>query len=109
MKSIARDGLVTDAEVTMLLGQAHYHLGRLLYQHDLGIDRAVSELEEAVQLNPDSIPAFYYLGQAIHQQIRQNRLRRAEEAFRVYLSGGAPLGDEEGVRRLMGARIGPGA
>ena len=49
-------------EIQALLAEAHYHLGRVLCEGELDFDRAVSELEEAVRLDPENIRAYYYLG-----------------------------------------------
>lgn len=91
-------------ELRGLLAEARYHLGRVLYEGELDFDRAVSELEEAVRLDPENICAHYYLGQAIREQIERNIYKRAEEALRVYLLKGAPMGHEEEVREFLGSR-----
>ena len=75
-----------------LLAETHYHLGRVLCEGELDFDRAVSELEEAVRLDPENIRAHYHLGQAIRQQIERNKFKRAEEVLRIYLMKGAPSG-----------------
>lgn len=91
-------------ELRGLLAEARYHLGRVLYEGELDFDRAVSELEEAVRLDPENICAHYFLGQAIREQIERNTYKRAEEALRIYLMKGAPMGHEEEVRKFLGSR-----
>lgn len=96
----------TDRELKALLAEATFHLGRVLFAGEFDFDRAVSELEEAVQLDPDNVLAYYYLGQAIRTQVERNTLKRAEDALRTYLSRGAPLGHEDEVREFLGSRKG---
>lgn len=93
-----------DKEIQALQAEATYHLGRVLYEGELDFDRAVSQLEEAIRLDPGNIAAHYYLGRAIQEQIARNTSRRAEEALRYYLLNGAPLGHEDEVRGLIGSR-----
>lgn len=102
----------TDEELKALLAEATFHLGRVLYliESNAGTDEAdfswpVSELEEAVDLDPDNVQAYYYLGQAIRAQVERNILKRAEDALRTYLVRGAPLGDEDNVREFLGSRM----
>ena len=102
----------TDEELSALLAEASFHLGRVLYliESDVSADkadfsRAVSELEEAVELGPDNVQAYYYLGQAIRAQVERNILKRAEDALRTYLVRGAPLGHEDSVREFLGSRM----
>jgi len=94
----------TNEELNALLAEASFHLGRVLFIGELNFDRAVTELQEAVQLDPDNAPAYYYLGQAIRAQVDRNILKRAEDALRTYLSRGAPLGHEDEVREFLGSR-----
>ncbi len=89
--------------------EAHYHdaryqLGRAMFtsRHDFG--RAVSELKEAVRLDPENARAYYYLGQAIRAMVEHETLARAEEALEHYLAQGAPLGHEDEVREFLGSR-----
>lgn len=93
-----------DGEIQALLAEAKYHLGRVLFEAELDFDRAVSELEDTVGLDPDNVRAYYYLGQAIRAQIERETLRRAQSVLRTYLARGAPLGHEEDVREFLGAR-----
>ena len=59
------------------MAEATFHLGRILFLGEFDFDRAVSELEEAVKLDPDNVQAHYYLGQAIRTQVERNTLKRA--------------------------------
>ena len=94
----------TDAEIKGLLCEAVYHLGRVRYEGKRDFDGAVSALEQAVDLDPDNIPAYYYLGQAIVEQVKRNKLTRARNLLRHYLTHGAPVGHEDEVREFIGAR-----
>jgi len=95
----------TNEELNALLAEASFHLGRvLLLKSEPNLDRAVSALQEAVQLDADNVRAYYYLGQAIRAQVERNILKRAEDAWRTYLSRGAPLGHEDEVREFLGSR-----
>lgn len=96
----------TEQELNALLAEATFHLGRVLLAGEFDFDRAVSELEEAVRLDPDNVQAYYYLGQAIRTQVERNTLKRAADVLRTYLSRGAPLGHEEDVREFIGSRMG---
>jgi hypothetical protein len=84
--------------------EAHYHLGRVLCEGELDFDGAVSELEQAVAMDPQNVPALYHLGQAIRAQVERNKLKRVEELLRDYLFKGAPLGHEDEVREFLGSR-----
>ena len=95
----------TDEEWNALLAEATYHLGRVLVLGEFDFDRAVSELEEAVQLDPDNIPARYYLGKAIQILVERDMLKRAKDAWWIYLSRGAMLGYEDEVRKFLGLRM----
>jgi hypothetical protein len=99
------------AELQALQAEAKYQLGRARY---LGVtwgmlpatdlDRAVSELEDAIGQAPDLIEAYYHLGQAIRAQIERNRLVRAEEVLQHYLDKGAPIGEKQAVQAFLDAR-----
>jgi tetratricopeptide (TPR) repeat protein len=93
-----------DDEITGLVAEAKYHLGKVLCEGELDFDRAVSELEEALRLDPGDIRAHYFLGRAIREQVERNRFRRAKEVLRRYLLEGAPLGHEDEVRLFLGSR-----
>ena len=95
----------TDQELNALLGEAAFHLGRVLLAGEFDFDQAVSRLEQAVRLDPDNVLAYYYLGQAIRTQVERNTLKRAENVLRTYLSRGAPLGHEDEVREFLGSRM----
>jgi tetratricopeptide (TPR) repeat protein len=98
------DERYTDDERTALLAEARYHLGRVLYEGELDFNRAVSELEEAVALDPTNIAAHYHLGKAIRILVDRNMLQRAADVLKRYLLAGAPLGHEEEVRAFLGTR-----
>lgn len=97
----------SDEEINALLCEAVYHLGRVRYEREQDFDGAVSTLEWAVRLDPDNIPAYYYLGQAILEQIQRDKLTRARDVLRHYLTHGAPLGHEDAVRESIGTRKTP--
>jgi hypothetical protein len=105
-----REQQYSDQELTALLGEATYHLGRVLYEGALDFDGAVSELEKAIRLrkeiklDSDNTAAYYYLGQAIRRQIEESKSKRAREVLREYLSRGTPLGHEDEVREFLGSR-----
>lgn len=86
------------------LREAHYQLGRVLYQGGTDFTKAVSELDRAAESDPDNARARYYLGQAIRQMVERETLAKATSALREYLAMGAPLGDEDGVREFLGSR-----
>jgi uncharacterized caspase-like protein len=92
------------------LREAHYQLGRVLFESGKDFTRAVSELDKAVIEGGDA-RAFYYLGQAIRQMVERETLTKAEEALKTYLAMGAPLGRENDVREFLGSRreTSPGA
>jgi tetratricopeptide (TPR) repeat protein len=83
---------------------AHYQLGRVLFVSQRDFGGAVSQLREAVRLNPENARAYYYLGQAIRAMVEHETLTRAEEALQSYLAKGAPLGQEDAVREFLGSR-----
>ncbi len=99
------------AELQALQAETKYHLGRVRY---LGVtwgvipptdlDRAVTELEDAVFEAPELIEAYFHLGQAIRAQVERNRLVRAEEVLQIYLDKGAPLGEVATVQAFLDAR-----
>ena len=93
-----------DPHVDDHLREAHYQLGRVLYESRTDFTKAVSELDRAVALDPDNARAHYYLGQAIRQMVERETLAKATTALRRYLTMGAPLGDEDEVREFLGAR-----
>ena len=94
----------TSEELQGILKEAHYHLGIVLYEGELDFDRAVSELEVAVRMDPENVPALYHLGTAIRLQVERNALKRAEELFITYLIKGTPLGHEDEVREFLSMR-----
>jgi tetratricopeptide (TPR) repeat protein len=85
--------------------EAHYQLGRVLFDSKRDFARAVSELKEATRLAPENAHAYYYLGKAIMEVIKQETLIEAKRALTTYLVKGAPLGHEDEVRKDLGSRI----
>ncbi len=96
----------TGPELSGMLGEAKYHLGRALYEgkKDSDLNQAVTELEEAVEMDPGNTAALFYLGQAIRAQVERNTLARAEKVLREYLVRGAPQGQEDEVRSFLQTR-----
>ena len=85
--------------------EARYHLGCVLFESKKDFTRAVSELNEAIKLDPEKGNSYYYLGKAILAMIEHETLAKAKNAFKKYLAKGAPLGHEEEVRKEMGTSI----
>ena len=100
--------VVPDRRADAHLREAHYQLGRVLYEHGTDFTRAVSSLDRAVTLEPDNARALYYLGQAIRQMVENETLVKAAKVFKEYLAMGAPLGHEDDVREFIGSRGKPG-
>jgi tetratricopeptide (TPR) repeat protein len=84
--------------------EAHYWLGRVLYESKKDPARAVSELRLATQESPDNIAAHYYLGKALRALVEQEILKEAERAYRTYLNAGSPLGQQEEVQEFLRSR-----
>ena len=84
--------------------EAHYWLGRVLYESKRDPAHAVSELRLATQQSPDNIAAHYYLGKALRALVEQEILTEAERAFQTYLNAGAPLGQQEEVQEFFKSR-----
>jgi uncharacterized caspase-like protein len=83
--------------------EASFQLGRVLFQWNRNLDKAIDLLRTAVEKLPDHAAAFYYLAQAIRARIEQETLVDVANAFRRYLDPGAPLGhraDIEGFLRM---------
>ena len=84
--------------------EAHYYLGRVLFESERDLARAVSELRRATVRDPDYVPAYYYLGQAIRVLVERETLAEAENALQIYLDAGAPLGHKGEVRKFLDSR-----
>ena len=86
--------------------EAHYQIGKVLYLSKRDVDRAISELRRARNLDPDNAEILYYLGHAIRERVAREEevLVEAEEAFKDYLSRGAPLGKRETVAAFLQSR-----
>ncbi len=85
---------------------AHYYLGRALFESKSDWAQAVSELRQAIEQDPDSAAAYYYLGQAIRMLVERETLVQAEQALQIYLEKGAPLGHEDEVEMFLASRKG---
>ncbi|MFZ1630893.1 MAG: hypothetical protein WAV70_18445, partial [Anaerolineae bacterium] len=68
------------------------------------LDRAVSELREAVKGGYDDAAPYYYLGLAIRTRIEREQLVEAEKAWRTYLDKGASLGHRDEVQAFLESR-----
>ena len=88
-----------------LVTEAHYHLGRILYENRKNLPRAVDELRQATQLEPGSVRAPFYLGQAIRAMVEIDLLQEAEGALRSYVAAGAPFGQREDVQAFLDERV----
>ncbi|MCT7975893.1 caspase family protein [Laspinema olomoucense] len=84
--------------------EAHYWLGRVLYESKRDPARAVSELRLATEQNPDNYAAHYYLGKALRALVEQKILTEAERAFQTYLQAGAPWGEEDKIQEFLNSR-----
>ncbi len=84
--------------------EASYLLGRVLVESGQDLERAVSELERAVESDPDDAAALYYLGKGIRDLVSKDFLARAENAWREYLLKGAPLGNRDKVEAFLATR-----
>jgi hypothetical protein len=101
-KSIAQLEAAVEQHGEQEYPEARYHLGRAFFESGGDLDRAVSELRRAKQHDPDIVPAYYYLGQAIRARIEREALVEAEQALKNYLDKGAPLGHREEVQQFLG-------
>jgi hypothetical protein len=77
----------------------------VLFESKKDFTRAVSELNEAIKLDPKNGNSYYYLGEAILSTIQFETLDKAKDALKKYLAKGAPLGHEEEVRKDLGTSI----
>jgi len=84
--------------------EARYQLGRILLESNTDLGRAVGKLNRATEEEPDNIPAYYFLGQAIRALVERETLVKAEEALKKYLKEGAPLGHEAEVQNFLEKR-----
>ena len=96
IKSLERAEDAKDA-TDGLQAEAHYHLGRILYERGIDLDRAISELQDATEKDPKLTGAFYYLGRALRDSARRNLFELSTAAFQKYLKAGAPLGHRDEV------------
>lgn len=84
--------------------QAHYHLGRILYERKTQLGKAVEELRKARELHPGDPRINYYFGQAIRAFVERETLAEATEAFREYIDSGAPLGRKTEIMQFIRSR-----
>ncbi|MEH2154048.1 tetratricopeptide repeat protein [Nostoc sp.] len=89
---------------TQAFPEAHYWLGRVLYESKRDPAYAVKELRLATQEDPNNVTAHYYLGQALRAMVEKEILTEAERAFETYIEGGSPLGQEEEVQEFLRSR-----
>ncbi|BAZ21217.1 peptidase C14 caspase catalytic subunit p20 [Kalymmatonema gypsitolerans NIES-4073] len=95
---------VTDRQQNLLKAEAHYWLGRVLYESKRELARAVDELRFATQQDPNNVAAHYYLGHALRALVEQEILSEAEQALHTYFTAGVPLGQEEEVQKFLESR-----
>lgn len=84
---------------------AHYRLGRALYESGRDPAGAVSELRKTVGLEPNNPKAQFFLGQSLRTLVERKTSIEAERAFQAYLDQGAPLGHVEEVQAYLESRI----
>jgi len=84
--------------------EARYYLGRVLLESQRDLPRAVSELREVTRQQPNHIAAHYFLGKALQALIERESLVEVENAFKIYLDKGAPLGNEDEVKDFLSKR-----
>jgi tetratricopeptide (TPR) repeat protein len=87
--------------------EAHYHLGRVLFENGTDLSRAQVELGLAVKADPDDPAIKYYLGAAIRGFLEGESVhisRRAQQMWQDYLDAGAPLGHRAEVEAYLGSR-----
>lgn len=80
--------------------EAHCYLGRVLYELN-ELDPAVSELREALKIEPQNITANYFFGHAVRKRTEQQTLVEAAKAFELYLNSGAPLGNRDEIQAIL--------
>lgn len=90
-----------DPNAALHRNETLYQLGRVLAEGIGDYDGAVSLLRDALQRQPTNASAWYYLGYAIWQQIERRAANDAAFAYQTYLELGAPLGQEDEVRRYL--------
>jgi tetratricopeptide (TPR) repeat protein len=84
--------------------EAHYHLGRVLLESGIDLEKAASELGQAIALDSLNIPAYYYFGKAVRALSDKDLSEKAEEHWQKYFYNGAPLGFDEEVQAFLEAR-----
>jgi hypothetical protein len=80
---------------------ARYHLGRVLAEEGVDLERAVSELRHVAPEHPMFVASRLYFGQALRTLVERELLTEVKTAFEAYLAGGATLGRTEEVREWI--------
>jgi len=93
-----------DPRAEELQRQARYHLGRMLFEHQRELGKAVEELHKAKRQDSDDACVYFYLGQAIRALVERESLVDAADALQTYLDKGAPLGHENEIREFLKSR-----
>ncbi len=84
--------------------QAHYHLGRILFERKVELGKSVEELRKARELHPGDPRINYFFGQAIRAFVERETLAEATEALREYIDSGAPLGRNAEIMEFIRSR-----
>jgi tetratricopeptide (TPR) repeat protein len=84
--------------------ETHYQLGRALRDSKRNFTRAVGQLNLANELDPENPRVLYHLGLAIRAMVDHETLAKAEAVLTRYLALGAPLGNQDEIRRFLGSR-----
>ncbi|MEM9935390.1 MAG: hypothetical protein AAF824_17330 [Bacteroidota bacterium] len=95
---------------------AYYPLGRIYLEREKYLEDQSGEkeavslttitgyLQKSLQLDPDNIPAHYFLGKALIQLIQQESNEEIEEVYTRYLDAGAPVGYQEETQTFINAQ-----
>ena len=65
------------------------------------MSRAVSELDEAVRLEPKNPRAHYYRGEAIRRLIEENLLTKARDDLKSYLDADVPVSRYPDIEQFL--------
>lgn len=90
-----------DTNAAIYRDESLFQLGRVLLEGIGDYDGAVSKLREVTRRDPTNAQAWYYFGTAIRQQIERQAANEAAIALQTYLELGAPLGQEDEVRKYL--------
>ena len=93
---------------------AYYPLGRMYLEHGAlrsgedndgtTLSAITGYLQKAIQLDPDNIPAHFFLGKALKELIQQESNEKIIEVFETYLQADAPLGFEEEAQSFLNSQ-----